>query len=197
MVMTPSVTALEHAPRVVQMVPQWIERYGQEGEEWSLTVAPQHLLPLLRFLRDQTSLQYHQLMDVTAVDYPQAAHRFQVVYQLLSVTYHRRLRVKTCLAEGESLPSVTGLYASAGWWEREVWDMFGIFVADHPDLRRILTDYGFQGHPLRKDFPLSGFTEVRYDEGEKRVVTEALTLAQEFRAFDLASPWEQLPRSVG
>ncbi len=133
-------------------------------------------------------------MDVTAVDYPSQDLRFQVVYNLLSIQYNSRVRVKTRINEILPVSSATGIYSSAGWWEREVWDMFGIFFSNHPDLRRILSDYGFQGHPLRKDFPLSGYVEVRYDDSEKRVITEPVEIDQEFRYFDFGSPWEQLER---
>lgn len=139
--------------------------------------------------------QYKVLMDVTAVDYPSRPLRFEVVYNLLSVQYNARIRIKTSINEVNPLGSSTQVYSSAGWWEREVWDMFGIFFSNHPDLRRILTDYGFQGHPLRKDFPLTGYVEVRYDDSEKRVITESLELTQEFRFFDFSSPWEQLEKT--
>jgi len=133
-------------------------------------------------------------MDVTAVDYPSQDPRFQVVYNLLSIQYNSRVRVKTRSSETLPIESVTSIYCSAGWWEREVWDLFGIFFYNHPDLRRILSDYGFQGHPLRKDFPLTGYVEVRYDDSEKRVITEPVEIDQEFRYFDFGSPWEQLEK---
>jgi NADH/F420H2 dehydrogenase subunit C len=139
--------------------------------------------------------QYKVLVDVTAVDYPSRPLRFEVVYNLLSVTYNARIRIKTCVDEIQPLLSSSPVYSSAGWWEREIWDMFGIFFSNHPDLRRILTDYGFQGHPLRKDFPLTGYVEVRYDDSEKRVITESLELTQEFRFFDFSSPWEQIEKT--
>ena len=137
-----------------------------------------------------------QLIDITAVDYPDRENRFTVVYNLLSVDLNSRIRLKTEVDGLTSIESVTALYPCAAWWEREVWDMFGIFFTNHPDLRRILTDYGFQGHPLRKDFPVTGYTEVRYDETEKRVIYEPLELSQEFRSFDFASPWESLDKST-
>jgi len=139
--------------------------------------------------------QYKILVDITAVDYPSRILRFEVVYNLLSLHYNARLRIKTRLDEITPAFSSTPIYSAAGWAEREVWDMFGIFFSNHPDLRRILSDYGFQGHPLRKDFPLTGYVEVRYDDSEKRVITESLELTQEFRYFDFASPWEQLEKS--
>ena len=140
--------------------------------------------------------QYKVLMDVTAIDYPTRNLRFEVVYNLLSIEYNSRIRIKTCIDEITPVSSSTPLFSSAGWWEREVWDMFGIFFTGHPDLRRILTDYGFQGHPMRKDFPLTGYTEVRYDDSEKRVITESLELSQEFRYFDFSSPWDQIEKSA-
>jgi NADH/F420H2 dehydrogenase subunit C len=129
-------------------------------------------------------------MDITAVDYPSKDKRFDVVYNLLSLQYNTRLRVKTEVNELTPVDSLVPIYNSASWWERETWDMFGIFFASHPDLRRILTDYGFEGHPLRKDFPLTGYVEVRYDDSEKRVLTEQVELTQDFRYFDFSSPWE-------
>ena len=125
---------------------------------------------------------------------PTARERFEVVYNLLSMSLNQRIRLKVETDESEPVPSATGLYSSAGWWEREAWDLFGIYFADHPDLRRILTDYGFEGHPLRKDFPLTGYVELRYDEEQKRVVYEPVRLKQEFRSFDFLSPWEGMDK---
>lgn len=145
-----------------------------------------------RFLRDHTQSQFKQVVDVCGVDYPRKPFRFEVVYNLLSHQHNARIRVKTYADETTPVPSVTPLFIGADWFERETWDMYGIFFAGHPDLRRILTDYGFEGHPLRKDFPLSGYVEVRYDDEVKRVVAEPVELTQEYRKFDLGSPWEQL-----
>jgi len=131
------------------------------------------------------------LTAITGTDYPERIDRFEVSYELLSLKFNNRLRVKTSINEVGSLESITKVYNSANWWEREVWDMFGIFFSNHPDLRRILTDYGFEGYPLRKDFPLSGYVEVRYDDTVKRVVCEPLELAQEFRSFNFESPWSK------
>ena len=128
------------------------------------------------------------------MDYPSRALRFEVVYHLLSIHHNSRIRIKTPLDEMTPLDSIVEIYNSANWWERETWDMFGIFFSNHPDLRRILTDYGFEGHPLRKDFPLSGFVEVRYDDSEKRVITEPIEMTQEFRYFDFSSPWELIEK---
>ncbi|HVM77968.1 MAG TPA: NADH-quinone oxidoreductase subunit C [Stellaceae bacterium] len=144
----------------------------------------------LTYLRDDPRCLFKMLVDLCGVDYPERPERFEVVYNLLSLKLNRRIRVKVAADESEPVPSVTGVFSSAGWYEREAWDLFGIFFSDHPDLRRILTDYGFEGHPLRKDFPLTGYVEVRYDEDRKRVVYEPVKLKQEFRSFDFLSPWE-------
>ncbi|GFR51793.1 hypothetical protein Agub_g14252, partial [Astrephomene gubernaculifera] len=138
--------------------------------------------------------QFKCLLDVTAVDFPEREARFEVVYHLLSPRWNNRIRVKVCVDEVTAVPTVSKLFNTANWFERETWDMFGVFFSGHPDLRRILSDYGFTGHPLRKDFPLSGYMEVRYDYGKKRVVSEPLELTQEFRYFDFNSPWETLNR---
>ena len=145
---------------------------------------------LLAFLRDDAACQFAVLIDITAVDWPERPQRFDVVYNLLSLTHNQRIRVKVATNEGDPVPSVIAAYSAAGWYEREVWDMYGILFSGHPDLRRLLTDYGFEGHPLRKDFPLTGYIEVRYDDEEKRVVYEPVKLTQEFRRFDFMSPWE-------
>jgi NADH-quinone oxidoreductase subunit C len=148
------------------------------------------VVPVLTFLRDDPRCRFGMLVDLTAVDFPQRPERFEVVYNLLSLKHNRRIRVKLATDEDSPVPSVTGVYSTAGWYEREVFDLFGIFFSDHPDLRRILTDYGFEGHPLRKDFPLTGYVEVRYDDAQKRVIYEPVSLKQEFRNFDFVSPWE-------
>ncbi|PKU25841.1 NADH-quinone oxidoreductase subunit C [Telmatospirillum siberiense] len=145
---------------------------------------------VMTFLRDDANCQFKQVMDITAVDYPEREQRFEVVYNLLSLKHNQRIRVKVNTDEDTPVPTITGIYSAADWFEREVWDMFGVTFADHPDLRRILTDYGFEGHPLRKDFPLTGFVERRYDDEQKRVVYEPVKLTQDFRNFDFLSPWE-------
>jgi NADH dehydrogenase (ubiquinone) Fe-S protein 3 len=155
-------------------------------------VAPEHIIPVFYFLRNHTQTQFKILIDITAVDYPEREKRFEVVYNFLSIQHNARIRIKVLVDEMTPIQSICSLYSSANWLERETWDMFGVFFVNHPDLRRILTDYGFEGHPLRKDFPLSGFVEVRYDDSEKRVLTERLELTQEFRYFDFSSPWEFL-----
>ena len=148
------------------------------------------LIKVMTFLRDDVNCQFKQLMELCGVDYPEREERFDVVYCLLSLTQNMRVRVKVSTDEGTPVPSLTGVYNSAGWWEREAWDLYGIYFSDHPDLRRIMTDNGFEGHPLRKDFPLTGYVEIRYDDEKKRVVYEPVKLAQEFRNFDFLSPWE-------
>ena len=148
---------------------------------------------VLRFLRDDPSCRFVAFTDICGVDYPEREKRFEVVYHLLSPYQNARVRVKVPVAEGEAVPSVIEVFPGAEWYEREVWDMYGIFFADHPDLRRILTDYGFSGHPLRKDFPVTGFVEVRYDEDLKRVIYEPVNLQQAWREFDFLSPWKGEP----
>ena len=145
---------------------------------------------VLKFLKDDPRCRFEQLTDLCGVDYPERDPRFDVVYHLLSMSHNRRLRLKIGVNEDQPVPSVTEVYPSAGWWERETWDLYGIHFAGHPDLRRLLTDYGFNGHPLRKDFPLTGYVELRYDSEQKRVVYEPVKLTQEFRRFDFLSPWE-------
>ena len=165
--------------------------------ELMLRAEPAALIKLLTFLRDDQNCQFKQLIDVTAVDFPEREARFEVVYNLLSLRHNQRIRVKLATDENTPVESVTPVFSAANWFEREAWDMYGVFFAEHPDLRRLLTDYGFEGHPLRKDFPLTGYVEVRYDEEQKRVIYEPVKLVQEFRNFDFESPWEgmlqQLP----
>jgi NADH-quinone oxidoreductase subunit C len=144
----------------------------------------------LALLRDDRQAAFTQLIDLTAVDYPDRKDRFDMIYQMLSMQNNMRLRLVASVGEGQAVPSATGVFMAANWAEREVWDMFGIFFAGHPDLRRLLTDYGFEGHPLRKDFPLTGHVEVRYDDTQRRVINEPVHLVQEFRDFDFLSPWE-------
>jgi NADH-quinone oxidoreductase subunit C len=160
------------------------------GGELTLRVLPAALLRLVEFLKSDPDCRFTTLVDITAVDYPERAERFDVVYHFLSMWKNRRVRVKAAVPDGAMMPSIIGLHPSADWFEREVFDMFGILFSGHPDLRRILTDYGFRGHPLRKDFPTTGYTEVRYDEAAKRVVYEPVKLIQEYRQFDFMSPWE-------
>jgi NADH-quinone oxidoreductase subunit C len=158
--------------------------------ELMVMARPEHVDRVLTFLRDDPQCLFKVLVDVCGVDYPERVQRFEVVYNLLSLHHNQRVRVKVAADDVTPIPSVTGVYRNADWFEREVWDMYGVLFADHPDLRRLLTDYGFEGHPLRKDFPLTGHVEVRYDDERKRVVYEPVRLPQEFRKFDYTSPWE-------
>lgn len=162
---------------------------GEEQHgEIVLTVARDKIVEALTILRDAEG--YQQLMEMAGVDYPDRAERFEVVYMLLSLTANHRILVKVRAGEGASVPTVTGLWPVAGWLEREVFDMYGVIFAGNPDLRRILTDYGFEGHPFRKDFPLTGYQELRYSQEEQRVIYEPVKLAQDLRQFDFMSPWE-------
>jgi NADH-quinone oxidoreductase subunit C len=157
-------------------------------DEVSIDVARESIADVLTILRDD--FEYQQLMEIAGVDYPERAERFEVVYHLLSVTKNHRIRIRVSTDEVQPVPTVTTVFPVAGWLEREVFDMYGVLFAGHPDLRRILTDYGFRGHPQRRDFPLTGYVELRYSEEQKRVVYEPVQLAQDFRNFDFMSPWE-------
>lgn len=172
-----------------------VER-GLINDELVLVTRPAALCKVMRFLRDDSQCRFKMLVDICGVDYPEREQRFEVVYNLLSLIHNQRIRLKVRVGEDEPVPSVAQLYPTANWFEREVWDLYGVFFSDHPDLRRILTDYGFEGHPLRKDFPLTGHVEVRYDDEQKRVVYEPVRLTQEFRAFDFLSPWEGMARQL-
>ena len=160
-----------------------------EGEI-NLTCSVKDLTKILLFLKDNPSLDMGCLIDIAAVDFPEKASRFMIVYNLLSISKNFRLKVKVIISEDAFVPSVSEIYSCADWCEREIWDLFGIRFKDHPDLRRILTDYDFQGHPLRKDFPLTGFTQVKYDNELSKIITEPVKLDQEYRNFDNLSPWE-------
>ncbi len=159
-------------------------------DELTIVVRADHIEKVMTFLRDDPSLLFKMMMDITAVDRPGRSPRFDVVYHLLSMRHNLRVRVVIRTDEETPVPSICDVYSAANWFEREVWDMYGVMFAGHPDLRRILSDYGFEGHPLRKDFPLTGHVEVRYDDEQKRVVYEPVKLVQEFRRFDFMSPWE-------
>ena len=158
--------------------------------ELIIRIEPSKVVKVMTFLRDDTKCRFQQMMDLTAADYPDRAERFDVIYNLLSLRHNQRIRVKLSTDEDTPVPSITGVYTVANWFEREIWDLFGVFFSDHPDLRRILTDYGFEGHPMRKDFPLTGYVEMRYDDEQKRVIYEPVKLQQDFRSFDFLSPWE-------
>lgn len=158
--------------------------------ELTLTVGAQDIVEVMRTLKEDGECQFVSMIDICGADYPSRPQRFEVVYHLLSPVKNLRIRVKLSADEDKMVPSVTGVFAGADWFEREAYDLYGILFSGHPELRRILTDYGFEGHPLRKDFPLTGFVEVRYDDEAKRVIYEKVELKQEFRNFDFLSPWE-------
>ena len=166
------------------------------NDELILVVQTAAILQVMIFLKNDANCLAKILVDVCGVDYPDREQRFEVVYNLLSPKHNQRIRVKVMTDEDTPVPSVTSVYPAAGWFERECWDLYGVFFSEHPDLRRILTDYGFDGHPLRKDFPLTGFVEVRYDDEQRRVVQEPVHLNQEFRTFDFLSPWEGVQRQL-
>ncbi len=172
-------------------------KLGQAVEGWQITrgeltmrIARDRIVSTLKALHDDSVCLFEVLIDICGVDYPERAQRFEVVYHLLSPRHNQRIRLKVATDENTAVPSAVELFPGANWYEREAYDMYGILFSGHPDLRRILTDYGFQGHPLRKDFPLTGYVEVRYDDDQKRVVYEPVKLTQEFRSFDFESPWE-------
>ncbi|TFL06461.1 hypothetical protein BDV98DRAFT_151255 [Pterulicium gracile] len=177
---------------LTQCLPKYIQQFSVLKDELTLYIPPAGVTPVLTFLRDHSQCQFKTLVDISGVDFPEKEKRFEVVYHLLSIQHGGRIRVKTYANEADPVPSAVPVFRGADWYEREAWDMYGIFFEGHPDLRRILTDYGFEGHPLRKDFPLTGYTEVRYDEERKRVVYEPLQLTQAFRNFESLSPWEQI-----
>lgn len=179
-------------------VAECLSRYVQKvqltaGNELEVLIPPEGVIPVLSFLKDHHAAQFTNLVDIAGMDVPTRPYRFEIIYNLLSLRYNSRIRVKTYTDELTPVDSACDVFKAANWYEREIWDMYGVFFANHPDLRRILTDYGFEGHPFRKDFPLSGYVEVRYDDEQKRVVLEPLELAQEFRRFELSAPWEQFP----
>ena len=187
---------LAMADHIADVVDKMVVSCAVVRGEIELQVNPADVTQVLTLLRGDRQAAFNQLIDLTAVDYPERESRFDVVYQLLSMDNNMRMRLVAAVAAGQAVPSVTGLFMAANWAEREVWDMFGIFFAGHPDLRRLLTDYGFEGHPLRKDFPLTGHVEVRYDDNQRRVVNEPVHLVQEFRDFDFLSPWEGMQTQI-
>jgi len=159
-------------------------------DELTLHIMPAEIVAALTALRDHPVLRFTTLIDICGVDYPERAQRFDIVYHLLSMRRNARIRIKLMTGEMQPVPTTISVYPASNWFEREAFDMFGILFSDHPDLRRMLTDYGFSGHPLRKDFPMTGYVEVRYDDEQKRVVYEPVKLQQEYRSFDYLSPWE-------
>jgi len=185
----------EFGQYVAECLPKFVQQVQlTAGDELEILIAPAGVVPVLSFLKNHHNCQFGSLVDIAGVDMPTRKFRFEVVYNLLSFRFNSRIRVKTYTDELTPLDSCNDIFKAANWNEREAWDMFGIYFSNHPDLRRILTDYGFEGHPLRKDFPLTGYVELRYDDELRRVVQEPVELAQEFRKFDLAAPWEQFPK---
>lgn len=177
-----------------EVLPKYVQKVQvQSHNELELLIHPEGVLPVISFLKEHTNGQFTSIADICGVDVPSRPYRFEVVYNLLSIRFNQRIRVRTYTDEQTPIDSICSIFPGANWYEREVWDLYGVFFANHPDLRRILTDYGFEGHPFRKDFPLSGYTEVRYDDEVKRVVIEPLEMAQEFRKFELEAPWESFP----
>ncbi len=170
--------------------PDCVLSWGVAQSELCVNVTLTSLHAFVEFLRTDRTCRFSTLIDITAVDYPGRAARFEVVYHFLSMYQNHRVRLKVAVREDDMVPSIVDIHPSANWFEREVFDMFGVLFSGHPDLRRILTDYGFRGHPLRKDFPTTGYVEVRYDEAKKQVVYEPVSLTQEYRRFDFMSPWE-------
>ncbi|KAL1625935.1 putative NADH-ubiquinone oxidoreductase 30.4 kDa subunit, mitochondrial [Neofusicoccum ribis] len=178
---------------LLSCLPKYIQQFSVWKDELTIYIPPSGVIPVFTFLKYHTAAEYTQISDITAVDFPTKNQRFEVVYNMLSVRHNSRIRVKTYADEATPVPSICSLYDGANWYEREVYDLFGVFFVGHPDLRRIMTDYGFDGHPLRKDFPMTGYTEIRYDEEKKRIVVEPLEMTQAYRNFRGGSAaWEQV-----
>ena len=175
---------------IAQKRPDCVLAYEVSFDELNIEVSPPNIVPLIEFLKNDQRCKFSTLVDITAVDYPDRENRFEIVYHLLSMYQNQRLRLRMSVGVEDTITSIVDIHPAANWFEREIYDMFGVLFSGHPDLRRLLTDYGFKGHPLRKDFPTTGYTELRYDEVEKRVVYEPVSLVQEYRQFDFMSPWE-------
>ncbi|KAK5083512.1 putative NADH-ubiquinone oxidoreductase 30.4 kDa subunit, mitochondrial [Lithohypha guttulata] len=187
----------QYGQYIMSCLPKYVQQFSVWKDELTIYIAPDGVIPTFTFLKYHTAAEYTMVADLTCVDFPTKPNRFEVVYNMLSVRHNSRIRVKTYADEASPVPSITPLYDGANWYEREVYDLFGVFFTGHPDLRRIMTDYGFDGHPLRKDFPLTGYTEIRYDEEKKRIVVEPLELTQAFRNFEGGtSAWEQVGTGV-
>lgn len=179
---------------VAECMPKYVQKVQiASGDELEVLIAPEGIKPVIQFLKDHHNCQFTNLSDIAGMDVPTRKYRFEIIYNLLSLRFNSRIRVKSYTDELTPIDSICDVHQAANWYEREIWDMYGVFFLNHPDLRRILTDYGFEGHPQRRDFPLSGYVEVRYDDTVERVVCEPLELTQEFRKFELSSPWEQFP----
>lgn len=183
----------QYGQYLMSCLPRYIQQFSVWKDELCIYISPSGVVPVFSFLKYHTAAEFTMVADITAVDYPTKDKRFEVVYNMLSVRHNSRIRVKTYADEAQPVPSITSLYDGANWYEREVYDLFGVFFTGHPDLRRIMTDYGFDGHPLRKDFPVTGYTEIRYDEEKKRIVVEPLEMTQAFRSFEGGTAaWEQV-----
>jgi NADH-quinone oxidoreductase subunit C len=180
----------QHAETIADALKGSLVAHSIAFGELTVTIAAGDIVAAVKTLRDDERCRYFSIIDITAIDWPGRERRFDVVYHFLSPSHNRRIRVKIEVGEAKPVPSIIGVFPGADWFEREVYDLYGVPFTGHPDMRRLLTDYGFEGHPLRKDFPLTGFVEVRWDEEQKRVVYEPVRLAQEFRNFDFLSPWE-------
>jgi NADH dehydrogenase (ubiquinone) Fe-S protein 3 len=180
---------------LIGITPKWIQKYSILKNEMVLKVHLNDLDKIIMFLKNYTGAQFKLLTDITAVDYPKHEKRFELVYIILGIHHNMRIIIQTSVDVYTSVQSITSIFPGSNWYERETWDMFGVFFKNHLDLRRILTDYGFDGHPLRKDFPLSGFLEVRYNDTKKRVISEFLPMTQNFRFFNCTSPWEFLKKN--
>lgn len=183
---------LTYIERLIKNIPKIIKKVIIRDNEYTLLVEPENLIKILLFLRNNNNSLFLSLVDIVCIDFPSKDKRFKLIYNLLSYNFESRVRIQVIIGELEYINSVTSLFSSANWLEREVWDLFGIYFSNHPDLRRILTDYGFEGFPLRKDFPITGFVQLRYDDEKKSVLYESLEVAQGFRAFNFLSPWEQI-----
>ena len=164
---------------------------SDDFNQLQISISTNQILDVVDFIKNDEACEFRQITDIAGVDFPDRQKRFEVIYHFLSFKHNSRLRIKIIIGEDESIPSITSIFPAANWFEREAFDMYGIQFKDHPDLRRILTDYGFEGHPLRKDFPLSGNVEIRYDEIDKKIIHEPVNLQQDFRSFDIQSPWER------
>ena len=164
---------------------------SDDFNQLQISISTNQILDVVDFIKNDEACEFRQITDIAGVDFPDRQKRFEVIYHFLSFKHNSRLRIKIIIGEDESIPSITTIFPAANWFEREAFDMYGIQFKDHPDLRRILTDYGFEGYPLRKDFPLSGNVEIRYDEIDKKIIHEPVNLQQDFRSFDIQSPWER------
>jgi NADH-quinone oxidoreductase subunit C len=184
--------AFDFAAYVTQQLGEAIESHYMAKDVITFVAKRDAIVSVLEFLRDDAVCEFKMLVDLCGADYPDRIERFEVIYNLLSLSKNARIRVKVNTDENTPVPTAVGVFNAANWFEREVWDMYGVYFNNHPDMRRILTDYGFEGHAQRKDFPLTGYVELRYDEERKRVVYEPVKLTQDFRRFDYTSPWESM-----